>query len=725
MANPYTHDLSNPNEAERLADALGGHRVGNHFEAHCPAHDDHHPSLRITEKNGKVLVKCWTGCNQAAVMAALTERGLWGAGEGVRSTPKPLGRLDTVAGLTVEQLAEHKKLPVDFLHGLSLSTITYVSRPAVRIPYMDEFGKVCATRFRVALEKEAGVDRFRWKKNDKPCLYGLWRLPEARERGYVVLVEGESDCHTLWYHDFPAIGVPGASNWRQERDEPMLDGIEKIFVVKEPDEGGTTLLERLTRSALADRLFVINDLEDVSALYLSDPELFTERFETSMASAIPWVDIRDAESIQAMKDEFRKAKDLLESPNLLKTVEQAISDGGYAGDVSPAIIAFLAITSRQLERPVNVTFVAQSSAGKSRSVEAATELHPPDAVFKMDAGSPRALIYNDESYEHKAVCVAEADSLPEDGPAASAIRAIAETNQMTYDVVETDPETSRKFTRRIVKQGPTCLITTAVRSPKAQLGTRMFEVPITDDEAQTRAIMAEQARRVSGQPLPSRDLEPFHALQRWIGMQKPLEPIIPFSKALADLLPANQVRLRRDLTKVFTFIKASALLHQLQRERDPVGRIICTVDDYANVQPLLAPIFDAVVADGVTPAIRETVQAVPEGSEISQAALATILGLSKQAISYRVRKAVRDGWLVKNDQRQGHAAKIARGTPLPDERAALPTAVQLQQASNRQTSEVVSYTSPLPSAQLCPECDRRDAGCHYDDEFDVWVCAKW
>ena len=43
----------------------------------CPAHDDKTPSLSVTERNGKVLVKCFAECSQDAVIAALRARGLW------------------------------------------------------------------------------------------------------------------------------------------------------------------------------------------------------------------------------------------------------------------------------------------------------------------------------------------------------------------------------------------------------------------------------------------------------------------------------------------------------------------------------------------------------------------------------------------------------------------------------------------------------------------------
>src|SRR6202035_662934 len=41
------------------------------------AHKDRNLSLAITEKDGKVLVHCYAGCPQRAVIEALNARGLW------------------------------------------------------------------------------------------------------------------------------------------------------------------------------------------------------------------------------------------------------------------------------------------------------------------------------------------------------------------------------------------------------------------------------------------------------------------------------------------------------------------------------------------------------------------------------------------------------------------------------------------------------------------------
>ena len=79
----------------------------------------------------------------------------------------------------------------------------------------------------------------------KPCLYGL----ERKHADTLILAEGESDCHTLWHHGFPALGIPGASNWKEDRDALHFDGCSTIYVVREPDQGGDTLMDSLKKSA--------------------------------------------------------------------------------------------------------------------------------------------------------------------------------------------------------------------------------------------------------------------------------------------------------------------------------------------------------------------------------------------------------------------------------------------------------------------------------------------
>src|SRR5260370_14925069 len=79
----------------------------------------------------------------------------------------------------------------------------------LRIPYyLADSSPAPRSRLRTALIAREGS---RWSKGKGQLVpYGLERLSDARKAGYLVLVEGESDCWTLWYQGFPALGLPGA-----------------------------------------------------------------------------------------------------------------------------------------------------------------------------------------------------------------------------------------------------------------------------------------------------------------------------------------------------------------------------------------------------------------------------------------------------------------------------------------------------------------------------------
>jgi hypothetical protein len=157
-------------------------------------------------------------------------------------------------GCSLEEYATSKGLPVDFLNGelVGLKDSSYYCRvadakvPAIWIPYMDESGTLVAERYRTGLYKLAtGEDtRFRWAKGSTLTLYGRNWLDVAQEAGFIFVVEGESDCHVAWYNEVPAIGVPGAQNWRNEWGV-LLDGIDTLIVTVE-DEAGERLFKAIS-----------------------------------------------------------------------------------------------------------------------------------------------------------------------------------------------------------------------------------------------------------------------------------------------------------------------------------------------------------------------------------------------------------------------------------------------------------------------------------------------
>ena len=142
--------------------------------------------------------------------------------------------------------------------------------------------------------------------------------------------------------------------------------------------------------------------------------------------------------------------------------------------------------------------------------------------------------------------------------------------------------------------------------------------------------------------------------------------------------------MRRDFLQLLSAIQAVAVLHVLQRERTDDGRLIATLGDYQVARDHLLDTFNIVTTDGVTKGVRDAVVAVralcgdpPES--VTNNAVAKYLGVVASTASYHTRPAVRLGFVV-NEAKDRQRAKLLPGDPLPDDRAALPTREELEEA---------------------------------------------
>ena len=112
--------------ASQIIAALGGNQSTG--MCRCPAHDDTNPSLHVTEKNGKVLVKCFAGCSQEAVVEALKQRDLWRS-QTKRKRVAPMenvahNRLDDIAGEILDAAAEEPaRGPRAYLRGRGIKHV--------------------------------------------------------------------------------------------------------------------------------------------------------------------------------------------------------------------------------------------------------------------------------------------------------------------------------------------------------------------------------------------------------------------------------------------------------------------------------------------------------------------------------------------------------------------------------------------------------------------------
>ena len=257
---------------------------GKGWTARCPGHEDKQNSLSISMgQDGRVLLHCFSGCKTPDIIAriGLEMQNLF--------TEKPKNKRESI---TVAELAADKGLPSEYLKELRVvDQADLHDNKFIRISYLREDASLAPRqRIRTGLRAKDGSS---WSKGKEPIvLYGLWRLHAAHETGYQIFTEGESDCWTLWFHGYSALGFPGATTAKL-LDAKHLEGVSRIYIWREPDKGGEAFVAGIARRLMEigwkGQAYVISidGVKDPNDLHKKDPEHFKTVFQETLDKAIP------------------------------------------------------------------------------------------------------------------------------------------------------------------------------------------------------------------------------------------------------------------------------------------------------------------------------------------------------------------------------------------------------------------------------------------------------
>lgn len=521
-----------------------------------------------------------------------------------------------------------------------------------------------------------------------------WLLFAPDERGPVIVSEGET-CGLATgsaLGTMPPIGpadpgvmcIPGTPCPVDRVVDAVVGlGSRLVYIATDNDDAGNKYAEELAKALEAadvEPLRVgLNERKDMAdtlggAEAADRAPLLAELLRGAQPVARPSEDdltpSGDGATVQPPVDreaEWEKCRLLALEPSVLNRFTEQLASAGLVGEDKLAKIIYLATVSRMLPRPVNVAVKGPSAGGKSFTVEVVLSHFPDSAYYSLSAMSERALAYSEEPLVHRMLVIYEAAGMESDF-ASYLLRSLLSEGCVRYETVEKTKEGMRA--RLIERPGPTGLIVTTTKtSLHPENETRLISLVVKDTPGQTRAVM----RAIADEDAPDLDLEPWHALQRWL---EPRRVAVPYAKQLAELVPAVAVRLRRDFGSVLGLIRAHALLHQATRAEDEEGRIVATIEDYNVVRELVSDLVASGVGAGVSDETRETVDAVDrlaDGEGMTQKALATELGLDKSAVSRRVRVATREGYLRNLEDRRGRPARLVIGDPLPEAMEILPS----------------------------------------------------
>lgn len=661
------------------------------YWALCPFHADKHPTNFSVSAKG---FKCFV-CGESGGLRKLAEK---------LEIEIPRAEIAKPLPATLEDYAQYKRLPVEFLKELGLKTAKQGGKQCLRIPYYDESGRELTYRIRWTIGGDK-ARRFSWKSKSKVYPYGLWRVHAcARDRGdrkQLFLVEGESDAQSLWFYGIDALGIPGATNWKKDFKQ-YLEGYQ-VYIWQESDEGGQIFVDAVAKD-LPDA-FVITPpagRKDVSECHLWGDDISSLITELKQA-AIPYKTILAEKQKSDALAAAGKAGSLLKCPDILSEFSKTIQALGVVGEIRNTKLLYLAGTSRVLPRPISINVTGPSSVGKSYEIEKVLCFFPDSAYCSRSSMSEKALAYSDEPLTHRILIIYEAAGMNSD-LGSYLLRSLLSEGHIKYETIERTDEGLRP--RLIEREGPTGLIlSTTWAHLDRELETRMITLTAKDDRNQTSEIMMSLAERMNGKGPADPDLEPWIALQTWIELAGNHTVKIPYAPFIAELANPKAVRLRRDFTQVLNLISAHTILHQMSRDvESSTGRIIANLDDYRAIYELISDLLNDLVRATVSPATRETVDAVRKltmnGKPASITLVAKSLNIDRSAASRRVMVALDHGYLSNDENQPRKPAKLMIGDPMPEETGILPAPERLIEKLNEP-----SYP-PITPARVHAQEDR-------------------
>jgi hypothetical protein len=285
------------------------------------------------------------------------------------------------------------------------------------------------------------------------------------------------------------------------------------------------------------------------------------------------------------KELRRQAMELLATDDLLHRVTEVAKRLGVVGEVANVLIVVLACVARTLTSPPSVIIKGATSSGKSTVPTAVTQLFDPSLVLERSGLTKMALAYGSGELAGKILLMDEHRCGKD---AQQLLRLLQSEGRITHEyTVVSGRHRETATTERIGR--PVVLTTTTERKVFADDETRYLTIWSDESPEQTREILRAKIR-----PRPKMDEQ---RLTVWRAATSLLtarlgdfEQPPAWLDFVADQVPRDNVRVRRDWPRFLTFCCAVALCSGRRNKDLPLNIIF---EDYCVAYKILNPVFAA------------------------------------------------------------------------------------------------------------------------------------
>ncbi len=292
------------------------------------------------------------------------------------------------------------------------------------------------------------------------------------------------------------------------------------------------------------------------------------------------------------EEEAEKAKDFLQSPNLMARTGEAIGQAGIIGEAQNRLLMYIIFTSRKLRQPLHIISLGSSGIGKTHLQEKVSELIPDEDKLEITSLSENAFYYfGQRELSNKLILIEDLDGAMN---VLFPLRELQSKKRISKTVTFKDTRGITK-TITLTVEGPISVAGATTReSIYEDNANRSFLIYLDESEAQDQAIMHYQRQASAGTIDTDTQDQIKTLLQNCQRMLQPLHIKNPYALQLA--LPKEVFKPRRTNKHYLDFIEAVTFYHQYQREQkadQATGEVYIetTLEDIAEANKLMKEIL--------------------------------------------------------------------------------------------------------------------------------------
>jgi hypothetical protein len=295
--------------------------------------------------------------------------------------------------------------------------------------------------------------------------------------------------------------------------------------------------------------------------------------------------------------EFKKTVDervsnLLKDPELVKRFDET-TDRWLVGDYPARHLMLWAYASAFGDDPLNVNVSGKYGIGKSTIVVRTSSLLPEDMLWSLGGLTPTALVHEygefDEAKAEHVISLRGKVIVFLDTPDPETLARLKpiyshDKQEIVFKFTDRDKEGRFRTTTAKLVDHPVFIHATAKAEFAGEYASRWLTVTPEISGEKVGEVLMKQAERAASKPdmLVDEDLEVWRSFFRSI--PSGLHVTIPYAPLMARRFVKHGTETMRLFEHFLRLIKANAILHYAQRERDSTD-IVASVEDLKRVLP--------------------------------------------------------------------------------------------------------------------------------------------